>query len=92
MMYVNSIEIYTGEDHLKSGLKPVKVLDFREEGHDESKLIERAVSNAKQNMKKYGLSKGIAVFKINRVTEITVYNEDDNKDIDVRRPDESNSV
>ena len=84
-MYIDEISVFTGEEHLKSGLPPVLILNFKIEGHDESDLIESAVANAKQNMSKYGLVNGVAVFKINRVSEITVYNGDKDRDIDVRR-------
>lgn len=75
MIFIEKILIYTGEDHLKSGLPPVKVLDFAHCGHDENKLIESATTNAKQNMDKYGLMKGAATFVVNRTSDIIIYND-----------------
>lgn len=78
MIEITEIKIYANEEHLKSGLNPVKQYSFGEKnskGHDESILIERAADNAKQNMRKFGLSKGVATFEIRRITIVTVYNE-----------------
>lgn len=75
MIFIERIEIFVNEEHMKAGLIPATVFYPQLSSHDEAEILEIAADIIRRKCHYHNFSKGVGRFEIKRVSKITVYAE-----------------